>query len=474
MTNEKKDIVINEKVNSFVTKNIKEFDAKGNGKTNDHEAFIKAAEYFNQRGGNGKLIIPKGEYIVGKQEKWTGEKGSPAYKGIDALHFSNLKNFELAGEDGVKFKYDKNLKYGSFDPKTGKSFNPEKKYFADYTYAAYLGHCIYLDNSENVRIFNIEIDGRNGALELGGSFGDVGRQLPHYGIFIKNSRDIVVDNVDAHHMALDGISISNAFKDNKSDNIILSNSKFEYNGRQGFSWIGGRGLLVKRCSFNHTGKAGVASPPGAGVDIEAEVGPITDGVFENCEFVNNSGCGMVADSGNSSKVSFNKCTFWGVTNWSVWVNKPGYNFNSCNIYGSFVHGFDATDKLSATKFKGCTFEDKEYKGKAPYGNFLVESNGRKRVSFEDCTFNSNRKKPIWIQGDGKWNPEEKYQLQNCTFIFESALYKPGDYVAMIRSVRYKNCIFIFKDPQAKYKKYYLNDCCGSLNIDLGGNEIKYK
>ena len=61
---------------------------------------------------------------------------------------------------------------------------------------------------------------------------------------------------------------------------MITNSKFEYNSRQGLSWVGGNQLYVKNCKFDHTGKSqDLASPPGAGVDIEAEGGPIRNGVF---------------------------------------------------------------------------------------------------------------------------------------------------------------------------------------------------
>ena len=50
-----------------ITKTIQSFGAKGDGKTNDTEAFTKAAAFFNDRGGNGTLLISKGIYIVGKQ-----------------------------------------------------------------------------------------------------------------------------------------------------------------------------------------------------------------------------------------------------------------------------------------------------------------------------------------------------------------------------------------------------------------------
>ena len=83
---------------NFIIKNIHSFGAKGDGKTNDHDAFVKAANYFNNRGGNGKLIIPKGTYIVGKQEYYAGKNGKPAYLGVDLLHFKNVNNLSVEGK----------------------------------------------------------------------------------------------------------------------------------------------------------------------------------------------------------------------------------------------------------------------------------------------------------------------------------------------------------------------------------------
>ena len=39
-----------------VSKTIRQFGARGDGRTNDHQAFLDAASFFNKRGGRGKLI----------------------------------------------------------------------------------------------------------------------------------------------------------------------------------------------------------------------------------------------------------------------------------------------------------------------------------------------------------------------------------------------------------------------------------
>src|SRR5258705_12123316 len=78
-----------------VVKDIKSFGAKGDGKNNDQAAFQKAADYFNKRGGNGKLIISKGTYIVGKQSFTGGKQNQLAYTGEDVMHFKNINNLNI-------------------------------------------------------------------------------------------------------------------------------------------------------------------------------------------------------------------------------------------------------------------------------------------------------------------------------------------------------------------------------------------
>jgi hypothetical protein len=455
----------------YVIKDIKSFGAKGDGRSDDHAAFERAAEFFNKRGGRGKLLISKGVFIVGKQIHTKGVGGKPAYEGANVLNFTNVQDLTIEGTAGSQIKYKDGLRFGAFNPNTGLPHEHGNNYFVKYDWAAIIGHCLFFNEVRNVTIKNLELNGNNGKIILGGVFGDVGRQIPHYGIFIQNSKNIIVDGVKVHHFALDGISIANKLS-MTNDKIVLKNSSFEYNSRQGFSWIGGNDLQAQNCKFNHTGQGVFYSSPGAGVDIEAEVGPIRNGKFENCEFINNKGCAMVADSGDSGFCSFKGCTFWGVENWSIWVTKPGFTFKDCNIYGSVVHGFNSPTEKEATKFIDCHFEDKPYKGSEPFGNFLVESNSIKRMSFTGCSFTSYKKKPIWVDISTNLQPEEKYQFQDCRFTIYNNNFPSGDYIAVIRNIRYRNCTFEFKHKDAKKRGYYLSDCC-NINTDEGGNKVVY-
>jgi polygalacturonase len=452
----------------YIVRDIKSFGAKGDGITNDQEAFETAALFFNERHGNGKLIISKGTYLVGRQEFTGGQERKPAYEGADVVVLKDCSNMDIVGKNGAKIVYADSLRFGTFDPVTGERYDHGNGYFTDYSHAAFIGHCIYISYSSDIRIDSLEIDGNNGSVILGGKYGDAGRQLPHYGIFISNSQNVTISRLYVHHFALDGICISNGYNYQK-DSVTLLNSRFEYNSRQGCSWIGGNDLKVTGCTFAHTGRGRFNSPPGAGLDIEEEVGTISGGVFENTVFENNTGCGLVADAGQSRNCSFKDCTFWGVTSWSVWVNKPGFSFTGCNIYGSVVHGYDAANVYDATKFTQCHFEDLPYKGRAVYGEYLLNTNNRKRVSFTDCDFIAHRAKLCWISAPASWNAEEKYTLRNCRFVLRHADLKEKDFAAVIRGIRYSNCSFSFTHPDAKAKQYYLNDCCENFNVNEGGN-----
>ena len=458
---------------SFVIKDIKSFGAKGNGKANDQEAFKKAAVYFNERGGYGKLIVSKGTYLVGVQKFTRGQLNKPAYEGEDILHFTYIKDFNIEGVNGAIIKYKNGQRIGSFSPATGNPFEHGNNFFIDPRFAASPGTCIYLENCSNIKISNLSFDGNNQNMILGGVYGDVGRQLPHYGIFISNSKSIEIENIYAHHFGLDGICVSNS-KSNTNDAINIIDSKFEYNARQGLSWVGGNGLNVKNCKFNHTGKSIFFSLPGAGVDIEAETGPILNGIFDSCEFADNTGYGLFALAGDSKDCSFKNCNFWGTTNGSIWINKANYTFYNCNIYGLLYQGCDAENDNDATKFYECLFEDTVYNGQRVYGNYLVESWNVKRMSFTNCTFISKIKKLCVLSSPDSFSTAERYHLNNCQFIINNKNLPANDFIGITNGVVATNCTFNFMSTEAFQKKYSFNNANPATNSGSSGTKIFYK
>lgn len=398
-----------------ITKTIKSFGAKGDGKTNDTEAFTKAAAFFNDRGGNGTLLIPKGIYIVGKQILSNGDVNKHAYAGVDILAFNNIQNLLIQGEKGTILKYTNKLKFGSFDPVTGKIFNDNNPQIPNPKYAASIGICIAINKCRNIKIKSLTLDGNNKSIVFGGRYADEGIQLVHNGIFISNCHSINIDDINASYFGLDGIGVTN-IASNEPDNINISNCIFEYNCRQGLSWVGGNSLTAKNCRFNHTGRSAYNSPPSAGLDIEPEVNTITKGCFVNCQFINNTGCGVVTSGNKASNCQFKNCTFWGTTYWSFWISAPAFTFIGCNFYGSIVHGYNANNETEATRFISCNFEDKSYNGNPSYGKFLLECDGPRRILFDSCTFIPHAKPLAWLNTSNAKSDEEKATIRNSHFI----------------------------------------------------------
>ena len=139
--------------NKMLLLNLKtDFGAKGDGKTNDQQAFEKAAKFICNRKiienkityrGNVKLFIPAGIYIVGYQKNLIGKIDTAnnnyykfgddnysdmigCYQGVPAfIFYSNdatekVKNVIICGDSNktiIRFK-DK-MYFGAFDPQTG-------------------------------------------------------------------------------------------------------------------------------------------------------------------------------------------------------------------------------------------------------------------------------------------------------------------------------------------------------------------
>jgi Pectate lyase superfamily protein len=105
----------------------KDFGAKGDGRTNDHEAFRRAARFINARKGNVRLLIPAGTYIVGKvldkpmhlRNNFWYDENFDVPDSIDLFRLKNCTNVSIIGSNGARLKVQDRVKFGSFDPNTG-------------------------------------------------------------------------------------------------------------------------------------------------------------------------------------------------------------------------------------------------------------------------------------------------------------------------------------------------------------------
>lgn len=411
----------------YVVRTIKSFGAKGDGKTNDHEAFQKAAIFFNTRKGNGKLLIEKGTYLVGRQVfiKDNPDKYAGAFTGDAVLDIRGCSNFTIEGKQGSIIKFTRGLKQGTFSPETGKPFLHDfkdiynRKEYRGYRSTA--GIAIKLSACDNVTVTSLTLDGNMDGLILGGTWG-IGAnpyELEHYGIYILDASHINLDNLYIHHFAVDGICIINKGPEHKTTGIRISDTRVNYPGRNGLSWVGGDSVSVFRSRFENSARGRISESPAAGMDIEVENNSFcTNGYFENCSFVGSKGSAITSGSKEKSRnMVFKNCIFASPLYYTIVVDAPRHIFEDCNFYGSVLVWQRAKTKTESTFFNNCSFEE-NYEGEKMYDArylFGAEATG---IYIDSCRFNAQTTACFYLASHAtdcaKENPERFY-LNQCEF-----------------------------------------------------------
>ena len=369
------------------------FGARGDGVTNDTAAFVRLSHAVARRGG-GHIVLRPTTYVVGEQASPGRKAAAYAFEPSPILSFVGLNGPIILEGNGATLRCAPGLRFGTFDPVTGKPLEHGANYYDRGHLATPYEQMIRVERCTGaVEIRDLELDGNLAHHKVGGGFGDTGHQIPCSGILLlSNSGNEIIRNVHAHHHALDGLTITDR---DDLDGVVRRAElvRCEYNGRQGCSITAGSKWHFVRCRFAHTGRAGISSAPGAGVDIEAEGLRNVGHSFDECEFVDNAGCGMVADSGDTEGATFTRCRFIGTTNWSAWPRKPFFSFTGCSFIGSIVSCFGDPDPARATQFHDCLFTDepalsptrKVYRAGKPHGP-LADLSSEENVRFERCRF----------------------------------------------------------------------------------------
>ena len=366
------------------------FGARRDGRTNDTAAFRRMASAVNRAGG-GRIVLRRTVYLVGEQRPGFPQERY-AFAPGSILQLSNCPRDLVIEGNGATLRCAPGLRYGTFDRGTGQRVNLPMPNTKPGSLATPYDYMILVEQCRGaVTISDLELDGNVGALRIGGPWGDTGWQIACVGLFLRdNGGDEVVRNVHTHHHAQDGLIIAGGASPARARKLF-SRIRSDANGRQGCSFIGGRGYIFSDCTFSRSGRGPVSSAPGAGFDIEAESAPVRSLRFDRCAFVDNVGCGMVADSGDSAEAVFADCRFVGTTAWSIWSDKPSFRYDRCEIVGAAVRFFSSADPLVATRFFDCVFTDdpaRSVRGKVYLNGPMANVSSSRNVLFARCRFNA--------------------------------------------------------------------------------------
>jgi hypothetical protein len=385
------------------------------GTGNDHASFTAAETFIQGNPGGAKLIIHAGNYTVGLQ---SGPGANNSYNGDDVLSLANCRNVEIEGDGPVNIQFENGLKFGRIG---GTNYGP--------------GHFLYLSNCTGVTIRNLTVNGNSDQFDFGDpteSITNTQMEGANDGIFLMNTRDVTVSEVSMTHMGRDGIQAK--FSDGQYTptsapmNLTLTNCHFDDNGRDGFSWVAGSGVVVTNCTFNRQGQGVIKAGLKAGIDIEPEGGNyLWDGLFTNCEFVNNFVTGVLADmvygmAEQAQHVQFVGCTISGNQHptgvgAAIWATRPYFTFTGCTVYGEVRRPYGASIDDAALHFNRCAFTDSPLNGHVTTNEMLVQAyHQAERALFNDCDFTIHTYGHTFVYVDNLGDaPVDYVQFKDCRF-----------------------------------------------------------
>jgi len=367
-----------------------DFGARGNGMSDDTAAFQALARRVVERGGGTVSLRPGATYRLGRQVRGQ-QAADPVYMAETMFSVTGVSGLFIDG-NGATLKLNDGLHYGSFDPATGQRFDPPPGKFTNPRYAAEVGSLITVSRSSGVRIRDLVLDGNAGRLVVGGKW-NVDIQLHADGLRLLDVADVQVENLVSRNHGLDGVYLRGRTRGaaaNGVDSIRFRALRCTGNGRQGMSIVGGSGISIVDSLFADTAQGAIASAPSAGVDIEPNGRDWASALlFQNCEFRNNRGVGLLAAEGASRGITVRGCTFWqgfaaGARSKgsgdAFWLVKPGVTIDACKVHGN------VTNLTPDAVVRRSSFDDDALPG---YG----QSAQRRRYllagvagTFEDCSF----------------------------------------------------------------------------------------
>lgn len=350
--------------------NVKNWGAKGDGKTDDYPILLKIADAAS-KAGSATVYFPSGDYYIAPYHTKN--------RTIRDIEFKNIDGLKIWG-DNAKISVN-----GNFTRRKDYSYG---QYNYSYTTAVIP---IFLRNCTNVELSGIELDGNVDKMKREQDIAESGGHL----LYILDSRNIKLTDLKIHHAHSDGLFVEGTV----TENVTAFNVVSYRNARQGMSILQLYNGIFDNCSFSENGKTDGdygGHAPRAGVDIEPEssVTAVKNIVFNNCTFKDNAGSQFVVSHPNTTQdVFLNKCSFYSGKadfSYAVIVNAKNVVFDNCifdlkggNIYptwqqqGStsiFKNSHIKSDENAITAVSG------ELTNSVIFENNVIEYTGEKPLS----------------------------------------------------------------------------------------------
>jgi hypothetical protein len=171
---------------------------------------------------------------------------------------------------------------------------------------------------------------------------------------------------------------------------------------------------------------------------------------------------MLGDVGDGGYTTFDDCTFWGTTGYTVWVKQPGIRFYNSRFYGTGVHVNNGSSDTSAspnaalaTYFESCLFEDKPWTDgnvKRSGSLYNVGAGQGQGVTWKNCTFHNHAVKAISAADEST-----REIFDGCTFIADNEALASGGSQALFAGSQLTSVHFSESTAMAQGARTYFID-----------------
>jgi hypothetical protein len=254
--------------------NVKDFGAKGDGRSDDYDA-LQAAASALCHSPNATLLFPEGTYRIGRHRI----AGGPDDNGFQNIRYVGCKGNTITG---VKVTIDVE---GDFRRRADKRQQGSSLSYADNIVP------FEMVQSSGFRIVGFQLVGNVDKMTRDPDVAPGGAA----GILTIKCRDYYIEDLTVRGFGGDGIRLG---EDSQSadQGVHLVNVTSTRNARQGLTIVNVRGANIVSSVFTENGRTGAygSHPPAAGVAVEpvrytSDQDPAGDITFERCRFEENLG-----------------------------------------------------------------------------------------------------------------------------------------------------------------------------------------